>query len=337
MSDHSPVFATFLLRLRHDHLQLKSEYMNRLNEKIEEEDLSNTVQLPQNEYKAQSNLNQLNIRSNSQGNVYLEPQKASLLSIVQHSVASNSTTEANEDDEFDRMDSSERTLYRMLRYSLLPPGPHKIRISDFNLLWGSCERLPAKVKIIFPIPYEVFLMYELIIDDPNLNVQALSGEKFVEFFSEKKEIKPVETPVKPIKVSPSSALDVSAMMKMPPSAIVSEASSIVFTQVANIIASSNGSISSSSGHTTTTSSSPLALPSPTASSHWRKQPSRTGTSAILSTDAFKDVISNLHLIWNGEEPLDKLHVAIEVNLLLRTIEFTSFFEGWHANGILRKW
>ena len=51
------------------------------------------------------------------------------------------------------------TVPRSLKYSLLPPGVYRIRISNIKLIWGMNEEAPASVSLLFPSPYEVKMIY----------------------------------------------------------------------------------------------------------------------------------------------------------------------------------
>lgn len=52
--------------------------------------------------------------------------------------------------------------------------------------------------------------------------------------------------------------------------------------------------------------------------HWvrLREPSRTNYCMSLETYQFNNDISNLHIIWRGDEPLDSLHFAVKVFSLL---------------------
>lgn len=139
ISDHSPVFATFILRLRKDYEPFKVELIERLGEDKGDikELLSALASSPSHSPGIIKESTKYASDYDSSKNPFSEPStpsKEPVDSSVLKSLASS------------RFDFSS---------SLLPPGQHKIILKNIRLIWGGSEDIPSNVKILFPSPFEV--------------------------------------------------------------------------------------------------------------------------------------------------------------------------------------
>ena len=141
VSNHSPVFATFVLRVRHDFEQLLKE--------AEDKRLS--------EAGIQTVFSALGLseKTGSEGGTRREQ------SVVKKSSApvlpAMSDKEATIRDDADvQVQFSETRNRAPFKYSLLAAGAwYRVRLTNLKLLWGTNDELPRYVSVMFPSPYEV--------------------------------------------------------------------------------------------------------------------------------------------------------------------------------------
>jgi hypothetical protein len=51
--------------------------------------------------------------------------------------------------------SAPQLAVKIPKYSLLPPGIYRVRVSGIKLIWGMNEELPSSASLLFPAPFEV--------------------------------------------------------------------------------------------------------------------------------------------------------------------------------------
>jgi hypothetical protein len=172
VSSHSPVFATFILRLRHEYESFRNKPMaakdsigsvlTALHDSSEvaasprdrmlfgmsptvESELSRRIQTNASITNGTDDVSN-DEKSSSQLALSLQqaPKKSPAPTPLRSGIGSG----------FPDPVASARAM-RGYRYSLLPPGQYTIRVSNFKLLWGNHEEMPAYLKLVFPAPYEV--------------------------------------------------------------------------------------------------------------------------------------------------------------------------------------
>lgn len=167
-SDHSPVFCTFLLRVRHDHSSL-----------IEAKAKLQSVNGDINDVLSVLSNNTVSVEDgkNFASSLGKSPSKKSyLLDYNSNKAVSEeppSTPKKNKRDESDDVTPSTPTTTTAEKetasagipfspYSLLPHGIYHVRISEMKLIWGVNEEYPVNVQILFPAPYEVCQLIETL-------------------------------------------------------------------------------------------------------------------------------------------------------------------------------
>lgn len=139
ISNHSPVFATFILRVRHDFEQLLKE--------AEDKRLS--------EAGIQTVFSALGLsgKNSSEGGT------RSAQPVVKKTVSSappDKEAMTLRDDTEVHVQFSETPKRAPFKYSLLAAGAwYRVRLTNLKLLWGTNDELPRYVSIMFPSPYEV--------------------------------------------------------------------------------------------------------------------------------------------------------------------------------------
>jgi len=263
VSDHSPVFATFILRVRHDYEQLLKDAIDK---KTSEEGI-------------QTVFTALGITDLNPSPV--PKKKSPSLLLARDETAETDDLAASESF------SKQSVIYK---YSLLAPGGwHRVRLTNLKLLWGTKDEVPRYVSVMFPSPYE-----------------TLAGEKFTDFLSE----------------STNSVFDALEETRTTRSSVAGTNSS-----------QNKGGSKAPKSSSTEDDGFPV----------WRKVgPSRTGTSLIVDitlpagfgvSNGMKNKFNRrtastggnsnrgsmaqatpppLVLTWRGDEPLDKLHMALKV-------------------------
>lgn len=163
-SDHSPVFATFILRLRHNFEKILQDSVNHKstgsigtvlnalsqgNQSVfnfgkDGNKAPKTVEFPMNDDMSLNTPPRS--KSSRHNNPSTEPTKKR--SGLSHALsAAPVVTEVPS--------TPSQSVPRSLKYSLLPPGIYRIRISGLKLIWGMNEETPASVSLLFPSPFEV--------------------------------------------------------------------------------------------------------------------------------------------------------------------------------------
>ncbi len=140
-SDHSPVFATFVLKLRHDYEKLIRESMSK-----------KFVGNIQTVFTALSSAEQ-----SSAGSMYTTPTASPTKARPPRGPdePTSQLTTSLEGATLGTEGDGAAPLTRIYKYSLLPHGVYRIRISDVKLVWGTNEEVPSAVSLLFPAPYEV--------------------------------------------------------------------------------------------------------------------------------------------------------------------------------------
>jgi hypothetical protein len=183
-----------------------------------------------------------------------------------------------------------------LRQSLLPHGIYRIRLSDMRMIWGVNEESPRHVGLLFPAPYE-----------------AIAGERFVEFQSE----------------MPATTLtfeELAAQQDLHRGVASSMYSPSKSPRGGTAAAAPSSSKSLRNSYRSPAKGNP-AMDSllAAASLGWRKSgSSNTGTCVRLESAAISPTggvatvtgaktIPPVILTWRGDEPLDRLHICIKVS------------------------
>jgi len=203
VSDHSPVYGTFVLRLRHDFEKLLKD-----SETARSVGSINTVlsaltqqQQQQQHPKQLEGEEDLSTSGNDMsaggdggrevvggdGGREVEPtlprNKSSAVSTLTSALQSGGhiTTSRQEQQVEESKDSSNPTTSnntgsggfpKICKYSLLPPGTYRIRISNFKLVWGMNEEAPRKISLLFPAPFEAVAGERFVSVTPNAQIEA---------------------------------------------------------------------------------------------------------------------------------------------------------------------
>eukprot|EP01038_Epipyxis_sp_PR26KG_P016185 gene16185-22010_t len=308
-SDHSPVFATFILRVRHDYEKLVQDSQeNRTIGSIETvfSALNLNNQTPQHDSISPTHpINPINI---SNGHTYLngfnknnEIQSPSSLTLIPPYITTPTPTSAL--TESLTLSNDKKKLYK---YSLLPPGTYKIRITNIKLLWGANDETPTHISLLFPTPYE-----------------AVAGERFTDFRSEYIQLEPSTDSILSFKgANPLRGGGVNDNKSQSMRLTSPLSSSLTSDQSSRFNASRSLKVKTvptpvEEGDTSKLLFLPGLVDDPKYS--WSKVgPSKTGTCLRLqvstpniSWNRSCEKIPPLQLIWKGNEPLDKLHIALK--------------------------
>lgn len=167
-SDHSPVFGTFVLRLRHNFEKILQDSVNhkttgsigtvlnalsRGNQDVfafgkDGQKVPKTVEFPMND---DMSLNTPPRSKSGRHNNAAATEPTKKRSGLSHALSAGPlVTEVQ-----GGTPNASSTVPRSLKYSLLPPGIYRIRISGLKLIWGMNEESPASVSLLFPAPFEV--------------------------------------------------------------------------------------------------------------------------------------------------------------------------------------
>lgn len=144
ISSHSPVFATFVLRIRHDYEKLLKES----NDKQSSAAGIHTVfsALGFGSDRSVSALESDSTRSRPNGP----------FSKADDAVKVEGDGEGVGGDGIEERNGAALANVKPLKYSLLAGGTwHRIRLSSIKLLWGTNDEVPRYVSVMFPAPYEV--------------------------------------------------------------------------------------------------------------------------------------------------------------------------------------
>lgn len=173
-SEHSPVFCTFLLRLRHDHGLLAqavtSGDINNLLSALETTDSQFHKMEKVNSDQVESSSPPSNASSGATNQSDSVSAKTPASRRTWYTSKNNKSKERStsplkrksSDDDFspERDDNNMHapispSLPFVEKMSLLPHGVYRIRITDIKLIWGMMEESPINMSLLFPAPYEV--------------------------------------------------------------------------------------------------------------------------------------------------------------------------------------
>eukprot|EP00981_Chlorochromonas_danica_P001922 scaffold398_cov177-Ochromonas_danica.AAC.21 len=275
ISEHSPVFCSFLLRLQHDYnpLQLPTKPTGG-----DINNLLNALTIPETPQRVKNG-------NESTGTVVMTPSTPSNNSKATGQGQGQSLWECSSpSNDLPPPPNSISKQPGPAKLSLLPVGIYRIRLSGMKLIWGLNEISPVRASLLFPSPFE-----------------SAAGERFVDFVSE---------PIREVSGSFSSP--------------------------------------TAGNNTPQRNSKKIQPPTPTAANtvknvQWRNTgPSKTGS--CLSLEAARSLqdyhesgtsLPPVLLTWRGEEPLDRLHVALKVSMVTQTIRgarASSHPPGYKSNG-----
>jgi hypothetical protein len=302
VSEHSPVFATYVLRLRHDFSELLSPARPVPGVSLFSAEVTSNVngKSTQNGAAAKTVQSLLTVLSNHE-----EGRKG------QNSSGYDTPPEPTRPDgDINKQvltptapSTIANTLSPMLniRQSLLPHGIYRVRIFDIRMVWGVNEESPRHVGLLFPAPYE-----------------AIAGERFVEYQSE----------------LPPSALskeDLAMQDQVKSGASMYSPSKSPRNNTSNTSKSMRNSFRSPgkgvSGMEQILSSAVLG---------WRRSgESKTGSCARLESNCVNasgatgtsKLIPPLILTWRGDEPLDRLHICIKASMTSKAISAAAISGG----------
>jgi len=171
VSHHSPVYATFVLRLRHNFAQILADSATNkstgsISTVLSALSSGKTVEFPIDNNNSSSaggvggvgGGDGMTTPPRSKSSRYssgaTDPtHKRSNLSQMLHNP--NTTTNTTSTTTITNTNNTTSTVPRTLKYSLLPAGVYRIKISNIKLIWGMNEESPASVSLLFPAPYEV--------------------------------------------------------------------------------------------------------------------------------------------------------------------------------------
>ena len=135
VSNHSPVFATFILRVRHDFEQLLKDAEDK---KLYEAGMQTVF--------SALGLSDKNPPAGVGNNTRAIVESAAL-------AGAEGSLRGDTDAE---MQFGETRPIAPFKYSLLAAGAwYRVRVTNLKLLWGTNDELPRYVSVMFPSPYEV--------------------------------------------------------------------------------------------------------------------------------------------------------------------------------------
>jgi hypothetical protein len=193
-SEHSPVFCTFLLRLRHDHGLLtqtanSGDINNLLSAlgtsqqsapaKNEKDNVGSTVDSSLEESTPESSSDAASPaalgRSDSVGGKTVAAKRTWYTSKINKSRERSTSPVRRKSVDQETMSPIAEERFEMEnemlaspsaplieKLSLLPHGTYRIRLSEIKLIWGMMEESPINMSLLFPAPYEVKLIFLLI-------------------------------------------------------------------------------------------------------------------------------------------------------------------------------
>jgi hypothetical protein len=297
VSEHSPVFATYILRLRHDFSELLSPTQPMSGISLFTSETPNGNGKPgQNSAAAKTVQSLLTVLSNhEEGRREQTPNGCD----TPPEPTLSAYGEANNKQVLTPLPPSTpiaNALSPMLsmRQSLLPHGIYRVRIFDIRMVWGVNEESPRHVGILFPAPYE-----------------AVAGERFVEYQSE----------LSPSTLSKEGLLATQDQVKS--GASMYSPSKSPKNNSANTSKSMRNSFRSPGK-----GGSSIEQILSSAALEWRRSgESKTGSCVRLEsncvsasgTSGATKVIPPLVLTWRGDEPLDRLHVCVKASMTSKAI------------------
>lgn len=154
ISEHSPVFCSFLLRLQHDYnpLQLPSKPTGG-----DINNLLSALTIPETPQRAKN--------GNEPATVAMTPSTPSTCKAAGQGQSLWECSSPSNDPPPPPNSISKQPGPAKL--SLLPVGTYRIRLSGMKLIWGLNEISPVRASLLFPSPFE-----------------SAAGERFVDFVSE---------------------------------------------------------------------------------------------------------------------------------------------------------
>lgn len=157
ISDHSPVFATFLLRVRHDFEKLLREADEQRTSEAGIQTVFSALGLSDHTLSQQpsvrrpsaSTTNTISTSSSSSSAANLESRSAPCTVSTNRDDSPSQYSEATDI----KNSSKDKPLFR---YSLLAAGVwYRVRVTGLKLLWGTNDEVPRYVSVMFPAPFEV--------------------------------------------------------------------------------------------------------------------------------------------------------------------------------------
>lgn len=169
VSDHSPVCATFVLRLRHDYEALLRQSAKKAAGSIHT--LFTALQAVGSPGADMGVIDHGNSATPESPSTNIPSMPGGIGALVKPPLTpSKDSTVASDRERTSSLNASDGTVVKLYKYSLLPPGVYRFRLSNIKLIYGTDDYSPRSVSILFPLPYE-----------------AVNGERFVDFMSETEE------------------------------------------------------------------------------------------------------------------------------------------------------
>jgi hypothetical protein len=308
-SDHAPVYATFVLRVRHDYEQLLRDSVN----KKSVGSIQTLFTALQGVDARSPQAGVIDIDTSpivaSSGDVsaarrYASPSRRSVPSRPPlASTESHQRSNATELDTVETTNDTPNQAVKLYKYSLLPPGIYKFRVSNIKLLWGTDDLLPSSVAVLFPAPFEVSWLFgwflfilsnirylcitfsvEFVFFLFLIETQAIAGEQFVDFVSEIVEEHPSHIANGDFSLSSLAAA-------MPETS--SSGSPVKFRGNAAVMTTPPSSAQKSGPAVSATTTTTTTTTTPTTASGLGPSPRRGGASAVAALEEIERSIASL--------------------------------------------
>ena len=174
VSDHSPVFATFVLRLRHDFdgivaagaRQRSTGDIGSVLDALMQEGGAAGSPVPPSASATAASKHKLEGGSDSCAvETISTPITIQGVNSDDGDNIPTVTSTATNDNNTKQLqgtvavDAAATVQAKLLKYSLLPPGMYQVRISNIRLVWGTSEEYPLAASLLFPAPYEVNMVW----------------------------------------------------------------------------------------------------------------------------------------------------------------------------------
>lgn len=324
-SEHSPVTTTFLLRVRHDYEKLLEQSLHMKS--------TGDIKYVFTALSSADGTEESNPELTPQVTPTREKLTVPAFSALDDSLM-NSTESSNkesisgkEENESTKISNLGKELakvgiQKIYKYSLLPPGTYKIRVTNMRLIFGSSEEVPSLVSILFPAPYE-----------------ASAGERFADFRtdfdSSEQDGKSGQEPYTLSCLSTSfDERDVIAgSQSAPATSTISSPFGTPDRRAVKFNTPTRGPIRSTITNNTNNraslqrgrnnAGSRESLFSPT-DAQWTRKASKTGTCMVLEACKSETLgqVPPLLLTWKGQEPLDTLHLSFKVTSAAASVSST---------------
>lgn len=144
VSEHTPVYCTFLLRLRHDHDFTAQNKSNDINS------LLSALTIP--ETPDRSTVPSSPAAPKTPGNGTIAVVAPATPQLTGRSVLGETPPRTPSNRPAPLISVPSRT-------SLLPLGVYRIRVSGMQLIWGMNQMHPVRASLLFPSPYEVGIVH----------------------------------------------------------------------------------------------------------------------------------------------------------------------------------